>query len=307
MIKELDNGILVVYYHRINKIKNDPFSLCVSVDNFEEQIKYLKENYSIFRFEDKWECGKKGIIITFDDGYADNYYNALPILRKYSVPATIFVSTGLIEKGGINWWDELYELVVVNNAKDEITLWDEQYGCTWKTNSYELKLNCYFAIHKLINNYISYDKLDIVMQNLRSQVPICNNYGDDYRILTKEELKQLAVDELITIGGHSTSHYSLGRQSKKKQEEDIYTNISYLSNLIGKKVTCFSYPFGTIGVDVTDDTISICNRFGILKAATTEQHVFKYDRDNMLIPRREIKDWDKDEFSKRIEQFWRER
>jgi peptidoglycan/xylan/chitin deacetylase (PgdA/CDA1 family) len=81
--------------------------MTVSQDAFEKQIRFLKKNYKILSGADLQEWlnrdgnpveskGAKGVLITFDDGYGDNYTNALPILRRYLCPAIFFVSTGLI-------------------------------------------------------------------------------------------------------------------------------------------------------------------------------------------------------------------
>jgi len=97
------NILSVLYYHRVTNVCQD--GMTVSLKEFEWQIRFLKKRYSLLSTADLDEWlqgngkirGKKGILITFDDGYEDNYVNALPILRKYSCPAIFFVSTGLID------------------------------------------------------------------------------------------------------------------------------------------------------------------------------------------------------------------
>ncbi len=92
----------ILLYHRVATVKEDPHLLCVSPENFRAQIKFLKENFKIIPLvklvqdvrEGKVE--KNSIVITFDDGYVDNLYNALPILEEFKVPATIFLTTGYI-------------------------------------------------------------------------------------------------------------------------------------------------------------------------------------------------------------------
>jgi len=97
-------GILsVLYYHRITNICKD--GMTVTIEDFENQIRYLKKHYKIVSAADLTQFlnannGKliqaKMVLLTFDDGYEDNYTNALPILETYSCPAIFFVSTGLI-------------------------------------------------------------------------------------------------------------------------------------------------------------------------------------------------------------------
>ncbi len=100
----------ILLYHRIAKVSNDPVMLCVSPENFEKHIIFLKEKYKIIpllelsnKITNKTLEGDE-LAITFDDGYKDNLTNALPILEKYNIPATIFVTTSQIgEKASFEW------------------------------------------------------------------------------------------------------------------------------------------------------------------------------------------------------------
>lgn len=88
------NELVILTYHSVNS--DHKFS--VKPDEFEKQIKYLKENFDIISLRDiKLELrGKKQLIITFDDGYEDNYTYAYPILKKYNATATVFIASDFI-------------------------------------------------------------------------------------------------------------------------------------------------------------------------------------------------------------------
>lgn len=114
--------IPVLMYHRV--IKNEEeigiHDTYVNINNFEEQIRYLKENsYISLTFEDlvngeykkRFDKNKNYIIITFDDGYKDNLYNVLPILKKYNMKAVLF----LVTNETYNKWD----IEVADNTKKE--------------------------------------------------------------------------------------------------------------------------------------------------------------------------------------------
>lgn len=116
LIKKLRNSLTstgyIVLYHRVAGVKSDPHQLSVSPENFREQIKFLKENFRIVPLVQLVQAvrGKKlknnTMAITFDDGYADNLYNALPILQEYGVPATMFLTAGCVGQNKTFFWDE---------------------------------------------------------------------------------------------------------------------------------------------------------------------------------------------------------
>ena len=103
---------IIFYYHRIAEVKDDPCLLSVSLENFEKQLLYLKENYKIVSLRKLVAGLRMGkvdpglVVITFDDGYADNYTNALPIIEKLKVPATFFVVAGKIGATQPFYWDK---------------------------------------------------------------------------------------------------------------------------------------------------------------------------------------------------------
>lgn len=98
---------MALTYHRINDGEEDrPIS--VSLRNFEQQIAYLKKKVDILSVDDLisrlsniGKIEKDAVVITFDDGYRDNYLNAYPILKRYNIPPVIFITTGLIDNNPI--------------------------------------------------------------------------------------------------------------------------------------------------------------------------------------------------------------
>lgn len=99
-----NNRILVITYHRIRDDNIDR-DISVSIKNFEKQMKYLANNYNIISIDDLLKNINRhkinfldNIAITFDDGFKDNYTNAYPILKKYRLPITIFLISGILGK-----------------------------------------------------------------------------------------------------------------------------------------------------------------------------------------------------------------
>jgi peptidoglycan/xylan/chitin deacetylase (PgdA/CDA1 family) len=112
----------VFYYHYIGNNPNPADkvrdSLSISPDKFEEQMKFVAEGgYNTISYDTLYAALKgngtlptKPVILTFDDGYIDFYVNAFPILRKFNLHATVFVSTGLMDQGYYLQWSQIKEM-----------------------------------------------------------------------------------------------------------------------------------------------------------------------------------------------------
>lgn len=111
-----DTQVLVLNYHMVNSMF---ISLAVEPEDFDWQMKYLVDHgYHTITPDELYdflagtgELPERPVLITFDDGYVDNYTTAYPILKKYNLKATIFVVTGFLSKRkGYLTWDQLREM-----------------------------------------------------------------------------------------------------------------------------------------------------------------------------------------------------
>ena len=136
--------IPVLLYHSIND-NNSPISL--KINFFENQLKYLKKNgYKTIDFNEIEKKENKTIIITFDDGYKDVFYNALPILKKYNFKATCFVVSNLI--GETNSWDENDKNITKKKLMNKMDI------ALWVKNG--MKIGSHSKNHKNLTN-LSYE------------------------------------------------------------------------------------------------------------------------------------------------------
>lgn len=88
-----NSGVLILNYHSISPIHE----YSTKPEDFDEQMNYLSHNFNVIRLgEIDNQNNKLSIVITFDDGFADNYDYAFPILKKYNLPATIFVVSDFV-------------------------------------------------------------------------------------------------------------------------------------------------------------------------------------------------------------------
>lgn len=298
----------VLYYHRVNDIQNDRHLLCVTPENFEQQIKFLKHNYNILRFEEDWSrTDRNSVVITFDDGYMDNLTHALPILESEGVPATVFVSTGDMKKNCELWWDELETVLFIGESfPREFRLKDDRYGCGWDTDTYKHRENCYKALHYMMKNWINVEKREVWLEQLWQWRGMAKKANPVHLTLTETACKKLAMSKCITIGAHTVNHPALARLPYEQQEIEIVDSLRDLGKLLGHDIDMFSYPFGVYRDDFDEKTEEICERAGIKKAAATTPGVWAQGMGRYNIPRNCIRDWGIFEFERKIGEMFGE-
>jgi len=178
-------------------------------------------------------------VITFDDGYKDNYLYAYPILKKYHIPATIFLTTGHIGTGKLFWWDKVS--YIIQHANVERLSLDE-------LGSYPLQSE----LDKFHTNSIITERLkrlpderkSVLMEKLADicQVSIPPYLGKEL-ILSWDEVKEMSNDG-ITFGAHSVNHPILTNLPLERAEQEIIQSRKDIEEKLGQQVTAFAYPNG---------------------------------------------------------------
>ncbi len=149
---------LILAYHRVVKIKPDPYALAIAPEYFAEQLEVLKKKYQLISLAELTQrlkqknLPRRCLAITFDDGYADNFHNAKILLQRYQVPATIFLTAGGKKNQKSLWWDELTEVFLDQRSLPgnlELTLGAKKHN--WQLDKIAVdKLPC--LIHDLLRS-----------------------------------------------------------------------------------------------------------------------------------------------------------
>lgn len=261
----------------------------VTPQNFEEQMKVIKNNYDVIRLENIYEelkCGTRdAVVITFDDGYSSVIKNAYPILEKYNLPATIFLTTENIGKCKENWTDNIMRCIFEpKSQKDFFEITKGNVSQRWYTRNLEEKVALYRQISFIFKHSgrVSrecYEKQIVEWAGLEHE-----SAREDRKILTESELKKLSESPLITIGAHCVTHPSLRALDIREQEEEIGESKDRIEEIIGKKINLFAYPFGT-HLDFSNDTVEILKNKHFDMAVATTMEDFKENTNTYAIPR----------------------
>lgn len=300
-----DKPVIILLYHRVANLEIDPQLLAVSVVNFEKQIKYLKENFEILRFEDNWEnIDRPSVVVTFDDGYVDNLVNAKPILEQYEVPATIFVSTGNIGTEKEFWPNELERFIILNkNLPNYMSLSIQHMIKDFDFSSDRKKIESYHQIHTELKKMQSNERTEF-MKELECVLNVDVPARELYRTVNEKELLALDTSKYITIGSHTVTHTQLSLQPSEIQKWELNESKAVLERILRHSVTLFSYPFGSHN-DYTEDTVEFVKKAGYFKAASNYPgQIHSTFSDNFEYPRHLVRNWDIDKFKMELYGFW---
>lgn len=294
----------VLLYHRVTNLELDPQLLAVSPEKFYEQVNFVKKSYhllSIDEFDFIIEKGKKfppnSFILTFDDGYADNLYEALPILENLNAQALFFIATATLGTNQEFWWDDL-ERVFLGCHQDfptKIKLSIAEKSYEFLTDSYENREKSYRRLHPIIKPLSIQDRTDTFAQIL-SQTSLEKQGRLSHRPLTWQELKKLASSPSVAIGCHTHNHLQLSAHLQEEQYQEISTSKQSLEKYLQRKILHFSYPFGTRS-DYNKETIQICKNLNFQYAYSNYPEKVKIYTDIFQIPRFLVRNWGKQEFA----------
>jgi peptidoglycan/xylan/chitin deacetylase (PgdA/CDA1 family) len=300
----IDPPVVVLIYHRVTVLPTDPHLLAVSPENFRTQMRFLKENCKIVRFEDDWsELREQAVAVTFDDGYADNIQEALPILEESGIPATFFISTGNIGTHDEFWWDELERIILGSvHYPEQFQLHDQEYAGNWFTRNEKERQTLHDDLHQLTGR-VGPDRREDWLTQLRKWGGLDRTGRRDYRPLGVEELQALASSPWATIGAHTVTHTPLATLPGDEQRYEIAASRQYLEQLLGREITTFSYPFGR-KCHYNRATVRICRELGFRKVASNFPGQAHRWTDHLQIPRQLVRNWDVGTFAAKMKDFW---
>ena len=300
----IDQPIIILLYHRVTYLPGDPEMLAVSPENFRLHMEFLKQHFRIVRFEEDWQGLKEpAVAITFDDGYADNVLEALPILEKVGVPATFFVSTGQLGTSKEFWWDGLENILLRDGEfPSSFTLNDSRYGRTWNTNTLQQRTVLYTALNDHIKR-IPPDRREAWLDQLKQWAGSVDLDRNLHRSMTQEEIRILAASPWATIGAHTVSHTALSALNEEQQRMEILTSKQDLEDVTGTEITTFSYPFGR-KKDYNRTSVRLCREAGFKKAASNFPGQVHSWTDVFQLPRHLVRNWDQDTFAAEMKSFW---
>lgn len=282
-------GILVLAYHRVVSEEDavyDPGVVSATAEDFAYQVRWLRRHADVIGPGDldlaySQRPGRK-VLITFDDGYLDNYQVAYPILRIHDVCALFFVCPGFVGTHRVAWWDEIAWMV---RTSSRCTVFLPGWlsapvsieGANWLPGLRRL-LNAF----KQLPSSATAEFLDVLGNELGT-----GRHGEDAGRsvwMNWEMIREMAVNGM-RFGGHTVSHPVLGRASASEQLEEIGGCKQMIEKHLGARMRYFSYPVG--GHDAFNEVTRSCLKaLGVAYAFNYGGGIQRFDDwDRYNIPR----------------------
>ena len=286
-IRQRGQKLVILNYHR------------ATGGNLRRHLLYLRQHYRILHLEDALEelyspyneqkrtnDRRTLLVLTFDDGYHDNYTHGFALARELEVPLTLFLIPGYIESGDYFWWLEGRRLVRRTQVKEVII-----EGHTYHME-HSKEPN---ALAREIDTQLRYAKSvverEVYLATVRDALTVPANITVEEEAvlpLTWAEVHKMAESGWVSFGAHTMHHPILKYiEDLKEVECEVEECRTVLEKQLGHSVRTFAYPVGQFQ-HIGDDTLRIVRQAGYDYALTTRYGFTTQHSDPYLIPRIEV-------------------
>lgn len=286
-------ALLVVTYHDILPAgfpENNPlFGMTVATDEFEWQLNYIVNRYHPVSLAQvlEWLNGNgrlpsRPVLITFDDGHANNVRYALPHLKGRGVPFTCFVVASALGERKLLWFEEGYSRILYSDAR----VWQLQNGERIPLETPEQRsLACskFFMLFRKLPEA----EQETEISHLRAQLPLekgAESFPSRFDFLSEEELMTLRTNG-GEIGAHTMTHPILASQSSKNAADEIGLSKAVLEKVLGIPVHAFAYPFGMPQLDFSIRDSETVKQAGFSLAFAANSGFVTKSSDRFSLPR----------------------
>lgn len=269
---------IILAYHRVLPAASEELrfiqpGMYVTTETFEKHMKYVNEHYHVIALEEliKNPGIKNACIITFDDGWYDNYQYAFPILKKYSIPATIFLATNLI--GTNTWaWPDRISYYIHSVPKDQVVSIIDMLSTHGLIIPRRISMISSSKSRAVISDEII-NHLKTMTEDARNSLTalldscmetLMSALNRQRPWMTWTEIKEMSSGN-IAFGAHSHNHVILTQTNTEEATKEIADSKNTLIDKLGKPVSMFSYPNGNFNREL----MRIIDNLGFKLAVTT--------------------------------------
>ena len=246
----------VIMYHGVSKFGGYG---TISINHFKKQILFLSNYYKFIKVDEflGQNHSKRELLLTFDDGYHNNYEYVVPFLKKLNLPAVFFVSPHHCNGDNFLWFSYLKALQG----------FFPEDGFAWRGRYYDFKKKTRNQSYTLLKNELlkltphpseMYKAIYYELPKLESFVPQ-NIILEYFKGMTNDELHKISNDNLFSLGLHTMDHVFLTKCTDREAKDQIRKNMDFIHSYTSGKFSVIAYPSG----DYDERILEICSKLGI--------------------------------------------
>ena len=284
-------SLIVLGYHDISRDGDYSSWMRVKESAFDRQIRFLKNIGTFIRPEDldnrdRLQKNQLNFLMTFDDGYSNNYLVGFPVIKKHGIPALFFISTSNMQSGQSFWFDKIIQPIQRYNI-DSLDL--RQLGL----NNYRFSR---------LNDYLRWDDIQILLEDIKRQDKSqdgkivaeialylqqtfhekeLHSREENCQPIHSAQILEMFESGQCSFGSHGHEHRILTKLPDDELEGELRKSRTILEDLVGEKIHHIAYPNGN-----SDERVNrACRDAGYRFGYTIRKGVVGAHTDKMNIPR----------------------
>ena len=306
LIPHLASSIVVLRYH---SIKDNPSNynkllsqgIIHSKNDFHDQMELVARNYNAVSIDDmvdiflrKKTLPKKAVVVTFDDGYADNIEIAAPILNHFGIPACFYITTNSIGNQHAIWYVRIRYAILTSSMNS----WDNPIdNCHYNFINYDDRLSAFIdSCHYCAR--LTGEQQKNYVDNIVTSLDVDDSTAYNNLMMTWDDVSSLIKMGHI-VGSHTIFHPNIAHIDTDDAEHEIVESKRIIERNTPVKVKHFSYPNPALEPNWTNDLSRIINKAGYLTSVTCDHGCVRLHDDLFSIPRIAVPH-DKNEFLFRL-------
>lgn len=262
------DSLLVLNYHRIGNSEDDLFDpgvFSATAEQLDDQISYLKRSGSLVTLEEalgfvdgtiKEKSRRCRVLITFDDGYLDNYEIAFPILRSHGAQGVFFLATSMVGSCHIPWWDHIAYLVKTARMRQFSLRYPADLVVNLDESGLAESLRSILRLYKRPENSDPARFIRELTEESEGEEPP----GTLRRFLNWDEAREM-IRGGMAIGSHTHSHHVLSQLEPARQYEELSKSLAILKEQLGAGADVLAYPVG-VRTSFTGETQKLAQKAG---------------------------------------------
>lgn len=277
-----ENNKLILVYHGVVQTPDHSVSVGpIATRQFVQHLNYFKQNFDvvsqdeIFKmYREGYKPKKKTVTITFDDGYENNYLHAYPLLKQFNFPATMYIISQCVEDDNLITWYDYIDFV-----KSDLDVRKIDVNVLQKE-----KLTTISELKNLIKT-LNIEQRRMLFAEIGKQVDI-NSYISRYpreywKLMNRQQLKELSDSGIIEIAAHSQNHPNLGEIKIEDAKQEVTKCKAELENVIQKEVRSIAFPDGSY----TEEVKKVCLEAGYKNLLAVDYRCKSDANDKNILPR----------------------